>query len=220
MVANQPFSPVPSVLSLTNLSELGRRYSIDELAVFAELAHSHNMTLHVDGARFANALVADPALVSLFDVGVSTLAFGCAKNGQGPVEAVATTDPGIHARVRRAAKQLGWTSSKMRFATGGVAASLSSGEFLANAAAANHSANRLGERLAAAGVAPVVPVEGNLVFVRLPISIVDALDTWCHVADWDGQGLVRLACSWDHTDDDVDTLAAGIAALLSGETSL
>jgi threonine aldolase len=218
LAANRPFSPVPSVLSLTNLSEIGRRYSIDELAAFADLARSHDMALHVDGARFANALVGDLALTSVFDAGVTTLAFGCAKNGQGPVEAVVTVDATVHARVVRAAKQLGWTMSKMRFATGGVAASLASGEFLANAAAANRSARRLADRLACVGVTPVVPVDGNLVFVRLPVAVAVALDAWCHVADWDGQGLVRLACSWDHTDDDVDTLADGVAALLATDS--
>jgi threonine aldolase len=218
MAANRPFSPTPSVLSVTNLTELGRRYSLEDLARFGELSKEHGMRLHVDGARFANALAADPALIDLFDVGVTTLAFGCAKNGQGPVEAVVTIDADVHTRVGRAAKQLGWTASKMRFATAGVAASLGSGEFAANALTANLRAALLAERLTEAGIVVAAPVDGNLVFVRLPQGVVAALDAWCHVSDWDGQGLVRLACSWDHTVEDVERLVAGIVELVATST--
>jgi threonine aldolase len=215
MAANRPFSPTPSVLAVTNLTEMGRRYSLEDLAHFAELAREHGMRLHVDGARFANALAADPALINLFDVGVSTLAFGCTKNGQGPVEAVVTVAADVHTRVGRAAKQLGWTASKMRFATAGVAASLGSGEFAMNALTANLRAALLAERLTEAGIVLATPVDGNLVFVRLPQEVVPALDAWCHVSDWDGQGLVRLACSWDHTVEDVERLVAGIVELVA-----
>lgn len=214
LTGNQPFSPTPSVLSLTQLSETGQRFTMAELAAFAELATDHGLKLHLDGARFANALAADPDMARVFDINITTLAFGGTKNGQGPVEAVVTTDPSTHRLIGRAAKQLGYTQSKMRFSTGGIGASIRSGEFLQNAQTANTRAAELGHLLTQAGLPPVFPVEGNLVFVRLPAELVDVLDAWCHLSHWDGDGLVRLACSWDHTVSDVTALTEGIDQLL------
>lgn len=213
LAGNAPFSPTPSVLSVTNLSETGRVHTFDELALLADRARSHGMQVHIDGARFANALLADPRLASVFELGVATVVLGGAKNGQGPVEAVVTCDEAVHTKVQRAAKQIGATASKMRFLTAGLAAAISSGEFAANAAAANAAAGRLAERLSKQGFAPELPADGNLVFVRLDPAKVDALDHWCHISHWDGRGLVRLACSFDHTNTDIDRLVEGISYL-------
>jgi threonine aldolase len=207
---NAPFSPKPMVLSLTELSETGRRYGAGLLAELCEIAHFYDIKVHVDGARFANALVEDPQLSSLFDLGVSTLAFGGTKNGQLPVEAIVSVDAQVHDRVYRAAKQLGYVQSKSRFVAAGLGESIRSGEFLANAAKANECAQRLSGLLTAGGLAPEYPVDGNLVFVRVPAHLIEGIDAWCHVSRWDESGLIRLACSWDHTFEDVDRLAAGL----------
>ena len=213
LAANTPFSPTPSVLSVTNLSETGRVYTYDDLERLTALSRSHGLRVHIDGARFANALAAEPRLSKIFEIGVTTLALGGAKNGQGPVEAVVTCDKMVHIKVQRAAKQIGATASKMRFLTAGLAASISSGEFARNASSANTAATRLAAKLTDAGLVPELPTDGNLVFVRLNPELVEPLDHWCHVSHWDGKGLVRLACSFDHTAEDVDRLVAGIAYL-------
>jgi len=213
LAGNAPFSPTPSVLSITNLSETGRVLTCDDLVRLTALARSHGLRVHIDGARFANALAAEPGLSRIFEIGVDTLALGGAKNGQGPVEAVVTCDAAVHLKVQRAAKQIGAAASKMRFLTAGLAASIASGEFAQNASAANAAAARLAANLTAAGLVPELPAEGNLVFVRLNPELVEPLDRWCHVSHWDGRGLVRLACSFDHTTEDVDRLAVGMAHL-------
>ena len=210
LVRNAPFSPLPMVLSITELSETGRRHGPDRLTELCALAASYDMRVHLDGARFANALVGDPQLSNLFEFGVSTLAFGGTKNGQFPVEAVLSVDARVHARVARAAKQLGYVQSKSRFTTACLNASLRSGEFLAAAQTANDRAQHLATALNAGGLPPEYPVDGNLVFVRVPSHLVAMIDSWCHVSRWDADGLLRLACSWDHTVEDVDRLAAGV----------
>jgi threonine aldolase len=208
-------SPAPCVLVLTQTSELGRVYAPEEIEALCRLAHEHGLRVHVDGARWANAVVANDALRNPFALGVDTLALGGTKNGQGPVEAlVSRTDaPQIGRRVRRGAKQLGYTASKLRYWTAPLAASITSGEYDECARTANLRAAELADALTARGVAPIYPVEANLVYVRISVEHVNELEAWCHVSPWDASGLVRLACSWDHTPTDVERLADGLAAL-------
>lgn len=213
--ANGIFAPTPSVLTLTQTSELGRVYTPDEIEALCQLAHDHGLRVHVDGARWANAAVDNDALRNPFALGVDTLALGGTKNGQGPVEAVVSRAdaPDIGLRVRRGAKQLGYTASKMRYWTAPIVASITSGEYDDCARTANQRAKDLADALVARGVLPVYPVEANLVYVRITTRRVDDLEAWCHVSHWDGDGLVRLACSWDHTETDIERLADGIATL-------
>ena len=207
---NAPFSPTPSILSIAEISETGRRHGLNLIADLCREAKKNNMSVHIDGARFANALVEDRELIHIFEAGVSTLSFGGTKNGQGPVEAVVTTSKEIHTKLMRAAKQFGYTLSKSRFATAGIKNSLQSGEFMHNAKAANGKAKELSNLLAAGGLPVFVPTDGNLVFVRVPVAAAAIIDSWSHISTWDDNGLIRLACAWDHETEDITRLADGI----------
>lgn len=207
---NAPFSPTPSILSIAEISETGRRHGMGLIDDLCHEAKRNNMFVHIDGARFANALAEDGELVHIFEAGVSTLSFGGTKNGQGPVEAVVTTSKEIHTKLLRAAKQFGYTLSKSRFATAGIKNSLQSGEFMRNAKAANDKAKELGDLLLAGGLPVAVPTDGNLVFVRVPVAAAAIIDSWSHISTWDDNGLIRLACSWDHETEDIARLADGI----------
>jgi threonine aldolase len=212
---NSPFSPRPSVLVLAQITEDGRRYSLNELRELAAISASHGVDTHVDGARFANALAEDPEMCEVLNCGISTLALGMCKNGQGPVEVVVTGRLEIHLHAQRAAKQLGYTASKMRYMTAGVGHSITSGEYLVNAENANAMARVLSAGLTSLGCPPVLPVDGNLVFVQLSSSQAEALRQWSPVSIWNTAGLVRLACSWDHTEADVLDLLSGVSEALS-----
>lgn len=212
--ANAPFSPKPGILSIAEISETGRRHGLDLIDDLCREAKKNNMFVHIDGARFANALVEDRELVHIFETGVSTLAFGGTKNGQGPVEAVVTTSKEIHTKLMRAAKQFGYTLSKSRFATAGIRNSLQSGEFMRNAEAANDKAKDLSDLLTAGGLPVAVPTDGNLVFVRVPVAAAAIVDSWSHISTWDDNGLIRLACAWDHETEDISRLAAGILSVV------
>ena len=207
---NAPFSPTPSILSIAEISETGRRHGLDLIADLCREAKKNNMSVHIDGARFANALVEDRELIHIFEAGVSTLSFGGTKNGHGPVEAVVTTSKETHTKLMRAAKQFGYTLSKSRFATAGIKNSLQSGEFMHNAKAANGKAKELSDLLTAGGLPVFVPTDGNLVFVRVPVAAAAIIDSWSHISTWDDNGLIRLACAWDHETEDITRLADGI----------
>jgi threonine aldolase len=212
LAANVPFSPTPAVLVVSLPSERGACYTRHELGELVTAARSRGLAVHVDGARFANALAADASLHDILDI-VDTLALGGTKNGQGTVEAVVTASASLDARAKRAAKQLGYTASKMRFWTSGIAASIRSGEYLSLATSANATAAALAAGLADLGVT-VDPPGANLVFARFTPNQADALAGWCGASVWDAEGLVRFACSWDHTPADVAQLLLGVAALL------
>lgn len=208
--ANAPFAPKPSILSIAEISETGRRHGLNLIDDLCQEAKKNNMLVHIDGARFANALAEDRELVHIFKAGVSTLSFGGTKNGQGPVEAVVTTSKEIHGKLMRAAKQFGYTLSKSRFLTAGIQNSLQSGEFMHNARAANAKAKELSDLLAAGGLPVAVPTDGNLVFVRVPAEAAAIIDSWSRISTWDANGLIRLACAWDHETEDISRLADGI----------
>lgn len=212
--ANAPFSPKPSVLAIAEISETGRRHGLNLIDDLCHEAKRNNMSVHIDGARFANALVEDEELVHIFEAGVSTLAFGGTKNGQGPVEAVVTTSKEIYTNLLRAAKQFGYTQSKSRFATAGIKNSLRSGEFMHNARAANDKAKELGDLLQAGGLPVAIPTDGNLVFVRVPAVAVATINSWSRIYKGDENGLIRLACSWDHETTDVLRVANGILSVV------
>lgn len=216
---NAPFSPTPSILSIAEISETGRRHGLNLIADLCQEAKRNNMSVHIDGARFANALAEDRELVHIFKAGVSTLSFGGTKNGQGPVEAVVTTSKEIHSKLMRAAKQLGYTLSKSRFATAGIKNSLQSGEFMHNARAANAKAKELSDLLTAGGLPVAVPTDGNLVFVRVPVEAAAIIDSWSHISTWDANGLIRLACAWDHETEDISRLAEGILSAVGVGTT-
>jgi threonine aldolase len=212
---HSPHQMVASALSLTQASESGTIYRIDEIAALSEIAHARSLAVHMDGARFANALVrlnTTPAQMT-WQSGVDILSFGATKGGALAAEAVVIFEPARTAYFAERRKRAGHLLSKHRFIAAQIAAYLDGNRWLALARHANAMADRLARELAAIGLRPVWPVEANLVFVALPA----ALDLRLKAAgasyyEWSNAGidlpagdvLARLVTSFSTGDDDVE----------------
>jgi threonine aldolase len=168
-----PHQMVASALSLTQASEAGTIYRIDEIAALCDVAKKRGLAVHMDGARFANALVrlnATPAQMT-WQSGVDVLSFGATKGGALAAEAVVIFDPERAKFFAERRKRGGHLLSKHRFLAAQFAAYLADGRWLALARHANAMADRLAQQLKAVGLEPVWPVEANLLFVALPRAL-------------------------------------------------
>ena len=167
-------SPKPSAVSITQATELGTTYKLDEIRAIADVARGHGMALHMDGARFANALVSlgcTPAEMT-WKAGVDALSFGATKNGALCAEAVVFFDAARAEEFQYRRKKAGHLLSKMRFISAQLDAYLDNDLWLANARRANALARKLGEGLIRIeGVTLAQPVEANGVFAWLPRDI-------------------------------------------------
>ena len=168
----------PAVLSLTQATEWGAVYRPTEVAALAETARAHGLRLHMDGARFANAVAAlgcAPADLT-WRAGVDALVLGATKNGALAAEAVVLFDPGLARDFAYLRKRGGQLWSKMRFLSAQLLALLEDGLWLRHAAHANRMARRLGDGLAALpGAGLAQPVEANEVFASLPERVAEGL---------------------------------------------
>jgi len=170
---HRPHQMVASALSLTQASEAGTIYRTDEIAALSEIAHSRSLAVHMDGARFANALVrlnTTPAQMT-WQSGVDVLSFGATKGGAMAAEAVIVFDPARAAFMGERRKRAGHLLSKHRFLAAQMAAYLADDCWLALARHANAMADLLAQGLTSAGLEPVWPVEANLIFVALPRAL-------------------------------------------------
>ncbi len=170
---HSPHQMIASTLSITQASEAGTIYRTGEIAALAEIAHQRSLAVHMDGARFANALVrlnATPAQLT-WQSGIDVLSLGATKGGALAAEAVVIFDPARAAFMAERRKRAGHLLSKHRFLAVQFAAYLAEGRWLALARHANAMADRLGQKLAELGLTPVWPVEANLVFVVLPRAL-------------------------------------------------
>ena len=207
----------PRVVSITQASELGTVYSIDETRALAEQAHGQGMLVHVDGARLANAAAAlDVPLRELTtDAGVDAVSFGGTKNGLLLGEAVVLLRPGVGAGIDYLRKQSMQLASKMRFLAAQFDVLLSDGRWLGAASHANAMAARLAAALDGA-VRLTQPVQANAVFALLPPGVAERLQERWPFYVWDeGSGEVRWMCSWDTRADDVDAFAADVRSALA-----
>ncbi|MFL9840311.1 beta-eliminating lyase-related protein [Sphingomonas sp. ST-64] len=202
----------PHAISITNATEYGLAYSPDEVAAIGKLARDRKLGLHMDGARFANALVhlgCKPAELT-WRAGVDALSFGFVKNGGMGAEALVyfRSDQIEAARIRR--KRAGHLQSKGRYLAAQLLAMLDNDVWLRNAAAANAGAAALG---AAAADRLVYPVEANEVFVRLSQDeAVSLRDQGFDFYDW-GVGEARFVVAWDQDASAVRPLADALTAL-------
>ncbi|HEX4533833.1 MAG TPA: beta-eliminating lyase-related protein, partial [Rhizomicrobium sp.] len=211
-------APKPSVVSITQASEFGTVYRPDEIAVIAKAAHGNDMTLHMDGARFANALVhlgCAPADIT-WKAGVDALSFGATKNGALCAEAVVFFDKAKASDFEYRRKKSGHLLSKMRFLSVQLDACLENNRWRIYATRANALAQRLAKELAAiGGVEIAYPVEANAVFAILPDDVAACLrEQGAKFYDWapssGGRTLVRLVCSFATPERDIGRFA-GIA---------
>ena len=169
----------PFALNLTQPTDFGTLYSLDELRNLSEVAHRHGLLVHLDGARFANAIAAigcSPAEMT-WRAGIDVVSFGATKNGAMNAEAVLVFDPAVAARVPFLMKRGGQVVSKARFLSAQLERYLADDRWLERARRSNANAARLARRLQAIpGVELSGKVEINMLFARLPAAAVAALD--------------------------------------------
>jgi threonine aldolase len=203
----------PAVLSITNATEYGLVYTPDEVAALGEICRARGLAFHMDGARFANAVVstgASPADLT-WKAGVDALSFGFTKNGGMSAEALIFFRPELKAATLYRRKRAGHLLSKGRYLAAQILAMLEGDVWLRNARAANEAARRLAE--AAGGERLILPVEANEAFIRVtPEEAATLRAQGFDFYDW-GPGEARLVTSWNSDPRQVDTLARAIAAL-------
>ncbi len=209
--------PKPKVLSITQATELGTVYSVAEVQAVGELARQHQLKLHMDGARFANALAALEVSGKelTWQAGVDVLTFGGTKNGMAVGEAVVFFDQALAEEFDYRCKQAGQLASKMRYLTAPWVGMLQQDVLLRNAAHANRCAQLLAAQLQTVPAVKLVhPVQANGVFVKMPEALIAAL----HAADWHfytfiGSGHARFMCSWQSREEDILSFGRELRAI-------
>lgn len=204
-------------LSITNVTEVGGVYSTDQVAELAGLAKGYGMGVHLDGARFANAIVATNASPAdmTWRAGVDVLSFGGTKNGCIGVEAVVLFDPERAWEFELRRKRGGHLFSKHRYLSAQMNAYLDGGLWLDLARQANGAGQRLAQGLARAGISMLFAQDANMIFFEASRATHRHLLThgasyylWPHTAELDGDPDeilgCRLVCNWATTAEDVD----------------
>lgn len=200
----------PGVIYLSQCTELGTVYTIDELMTITDLAHRHGLYVHMDGARLANAAaflgVSLKALTT--DCGIDVLSFGGTKNGLMIGESVVILNPDFLPVAKYVRKQSAQLASKMRYLSCQFSAYLSNDLWLTNARHANAMAQKLYRGLKEfPGVVFTQAVETNALFLTMPKPLLEALKNDWFFYFWnDDAGEVRLVTSWDTTEADVEAL--------------
>ncbi|GAA0592253.1 low specificity L-threonine aldolase [Caenispirillum bisanense] len=206
----------PAAVTLTQATEAGTLYGLDEVRAISAVCRAHGLALHMDGARFANAVAAldvAPAEVT-WKAGVDILSFGASKNGCWAAEAVVFFNPALARDFVYRRKRSGHLFSKMRFLSAQLEAYLEDDLWLANARHANACARRLADGLGQAGVTLAHPVQANEVFAHLPPPVRQRVaDAGFVVIPWGdlGPDAVRMVCAFNTDMADVERLLAVIA---------
>jgi threonine aldolase len=201
--------PKPHVVTITQPTETGRLYTVEELQAISAACKRHGLLLHMDGARFANACAAmkrSPAELS-WKSGVDVLCFGGTKNGMAVGEAVLFFDLALATDFDYRCKQAGQLASKMRFLAAPWVGMLESGAWLKNAEHANRCARYFAERVARIpGIAIASPAEANTVFLRAEDAILERLRGrgW-RFYTFIG-GAARFMFTWDTKMERIDDL--------------
>jgi len=211
----------PLAVSITQTTELGTLYSVEEIHAIADYAHERGMVLHMDGARISNAAAALGVGFREFttDAGVDILSFGGTKNGLLYGEAIVVLNPSASEGLiflRKLSMQL---ASKMRFVSAQLIALLEGDLWLRSASHANAMAARLRSALAAADLAGLgftQATQANAVFATLPPGVADRLRETFRFYDWNpATGEVRWMTAFDTTEGDIDRFVAAIAKELT-----
>jgi threonine aldolase len=212
----------PIAVSLTQATDLGAVYTLDEIRAVAEVAKRRGLELHMDGARFANAVAqlgcspADPTWRS----GIDIMSFGATKNGGALCDAIVVFSPdladGLAIQLRRA----GQVWSKMRFASAQLIAYVENGLWLEMARASNSVAARIAAGLSDIPAARLLaPIEANEIFLELPSTAMDALEADGFQFYRRSSTLARFVCRFDTTEAEVDALLAALHRHLGTATA-
>ena len=199
----------PSVVSITQLSETGEVYQLDEIKKISEVAHKLNVKMHMEGARFANALVSlgvTPAEMT-WKSGIDVLSFGATKNGCIAAEAIIFFKPELVGNLPFLMKRSGHLLSKMRFVSAQLDAYISNNVWLRNAKHANKMGKKLSEGLNSnPKIELAYPTHANEVFAKFPRKIIEQLNSEgykMNEQELDGKA-VRLVAAWNTEEKDVD----------------
>jgi threonine aldolase len=203
----------PIAVSLTEATDLGAVYTLDEIRAIAEVAKRRGLKLHMDGARFANAVArlgcnpAEPTWRS----GIDIMSFGATKNGGALCDAIVVFAPdladGLAVQLRRA----GQVWSKMRFASAQLIAYVENGLWLEMASASNKVAARIASGLREMPAARfLAPVEANEIFLQLPSTAMDALEADGFQFYRRSSNLARFVCRFDTTEAEADGLLTAL----------
>jgi threonine aldolase len=218
----------PRAISISQSTEWGSIYRPEEIAALGAMAREYRLALHMDGARFANALAASRTIpgaraASAADLtwraGVDVLSLGGTKCGLNTTEAVVLFKPELAVEFDYRGKQGAQLASKMRLQTSQWVGVLESGAWQRHAAHANASARQLAARLERElGLAPLRAVEANAVFVELDPSVADSMAA----AGWHfhrmGEAGYRLMCSWATRSEDIERFVGDLARCRGGQS--
>ena len=210
--------PRPHVLSITQPTETGTVYSVDQLSAASDLAHKYGLHVHVDGARFANAVASlnvHPSEIS-WKAGVDVLCFGGTKNGMALSEAVVFFNHALASDFEYHCKQAGQLSSKMRFISAPWISMLADGAWLRHAEQANRCASLLAKSLQKyPSIKLMYPCEANAVFVKMEHHLREKLRNLGWVFhDFIGTGYSRFMCSWATKEEDIKNLMGDIESAI------
>jgi threonine aldolase len=218
---NELHSHKPGAISISQATEFGTVYTSDQIAAIGDLARTHRLFLHMDGARFANAIASlncAPKAIT-WEAGVDVLCFGGTKNGAAAGELVIFFDKEISREFDYRTKQAGHLGSKMRFLAAPWLGLLTGDVWLRNAQHANDAARRLASRLRKeAGIESVLPVEANAVFVSMDERLAKGLQArgW-RFYKFIEPDIYRLMCSWATTERDISDFVGDVSSLSLNE---
>ena len=212
--------PKARVLSLTQSTELGTVYTVGEIEQLGAMAKKHGLKVHMDGARFANAMATlqcSPKEIT-WQAGVDVLCFGGTKNGLAVGEALLFFDEDLSREFEFRCKQAGQLCSKMRYISAPWLGLLKDEVWIRNGAQANRCAQRLSEGLNELGISILFPVETNCAYAQFDERVMAGMfyRGW-KFYDFKDVGGCRLMCSWDTTFEDVDAFLADVGQLLESD---
>jgi len=221
MFGNQ-HAPQPGIVAITQVTELGAVYSVEEIRSLSEVAHSMGMYVYLDGARIANATAAlggtrEALRAFTRDAGVDAMTFGCTKAGGIFGEAVVFFNPTFTTRSVYVRKQVTQLHSKMRFIAAQYEAMLRDDLFITLGDKANKAARMLFDKTKdIASLQLNTPPAANSMFPIIAKGPRAQLQEWAHFYDWDiAANQVRWMTAWDMTEPEIDTFVAGVRALLA-----
>jgi threonine aldolase len=209
--------PQANVISISQSTEYGTVYTIDELKAIADVAKKNNLFFHMDGSRISNAAVSLGKDFASFtrDAGVDVLSFGGTKNGMMFGEAIIFFKPEPARYFKYIRKQGMQLHSKMRFISAQFEALLSNDLWKRNASHSNRMAKLLEQELRSASVQITRPVDANGIFAILPPAIIPELQKEHYFYVWDEKTFeVRLMCSFDTTEEEIKSFGAALRKLL------
>jgi threonine aldolase len=211
----QQHSPQPSAVSITQTTEIGSVYSIAEIKQISVFVKQHDLKLHMDGARFANAVASvgcSPAEMT-WQAGVDALSFGATKNGCMAAEAVVLFDQSLIDTAMHRQKRAGQLMSKQRFLAAQLGAYLDDGLWLSNAQYSNQQTTALASMLAnIEGVELPDSIGSNMMFVKFTQAQIDNLESQGIAGYVYADGKMRLCCSWATTAAELQQFVACVAA--------